>query len=341
MKTVQASALYSLLSLVPTVLGHGFVTSPTPRQPGSAMESACGVQVYDNQAADSYGNIQGMLQVAASQSDYDAAACDIWLCKGYKYADNTDNVQSYTAGESVAITVDIRAPHTGVANVSIVNTATNTVIGDALKSWSVYASTASSIPADEEQFSVTIPSDLGDTCSTAGACVIQWYWNAASIDQTYESCIDFTVSGSGSSSSGSGASSAVSSAAAATSVAASSDVVASSAISSVSTQVAVAATSAIAYSSAVPTSAAVAASTFTTSAVTSSVVTSSAAAASATSTDLTSLGLNDTIPSGTTFEDMLVVLEKVVNKVLASSNGSTSSKLRRHARDMLIAASRA
>jgi len=164
------------------------------------MEAACGQQVYNNQASDSYGNIQGELQVAASQSDYNAAACDIWLCKGFKYADNTANVQSWTAGQVVDFKFDVRAPHTGYANVSIVNTATNTIIGDELLVYDVFASNSVTIPANETSFSITIPSDLGDTCSTAGACVVQHYWNAASIDQTYESCVDFTVGGSGSSS---------------------------------------------------------------------------------------------------------------------------------------------
>ncbi|KUJ21369.1 uncharacterized protein LY89DRAFT_681896 [Mollisia scopiformis] len=195
-----STILATSAALITSVSAHGFLTSPQPRMPGSAMEAACGTQVYDNQASDNYGNIQGELQVAASQTDYNAAECDIWLCKGYKYADNTDNVQSWTAGQVVDMTFDIRAPHTGYANVSIVNTATNTIIGDMLLYYSDFADNAKTIPANETSFSITVPNDLGDTCSTAGACVLQHYWNAESIDQTYESCIDFTVGGSGSSS---------------------------------------------------------------------------------------------------------------------------------------------
>ncbi|CAI7631979.1 unnamed protein product [Penicillium crustosum] len=192
-----ALAFASIISLVNA---HGFVTKPEARQPGTAMGAACGQQVLSNQGSDKYGNIQGELQVAASQSDYNAAECDIWLCKGYKFADNKDNVQSYTAGQKVPFTVDIRAPHTGVAN----------VIGAPLISWDVYASTATGVKADETSFSVTIPDGLGSQCATAGDCVLQWYWYAESIDQTYESCIDFTVGGSGSGSAASSASSAAS-----------------------------------------------------------------------------------------------------------------------------------
>ncbi|PKX93884.1 lytic polysaccharide monooxygenase [Aspergillus novofumigatus IBT 16806] len=203
----QTGTLVALAGLVSMVHGHGFVTSPKPRMPGPAMKAACGNQVEVNQQSDNYGNIQGELQVAKSQSDYSAGECDIWLCKGYKFDDNKDNVYSYTAGQTVDFVVDIRAPHTGVANVSVVDTATNTVIGNTLKSWTDYASTATGVSQDETNFSITIPDNLGSKCSEAGACVIQWYWFAESIDQTYESCIDFTVGGSGSSSSGSGSSS--------------------------------------------------------------------------------------------------------------------------------------
>ncbi|KAJ9487234.1 hypothetical protein VN97_g6073 [Penicillium thymicola] len=200
-----ALAFASIISLANA---HGFITKPEARQPGTAMGAACGQQVLSNQGSDKYGNIQGELQVASSQDDYKEADCDIWLCKGYKFDDNKDNVQSYKAGQKVPFTVDIRAPHTGVANVSVVATSSNKVIGAPLISWDVYASTASGVKADETDFSVTIPDDLGSQCATAGDCVLQWYWYAESIDQTYESCVDFTVGGSGSAPVASSASSA-------------------------------------------------------------------------------------------------------------------------------------
>ncbi|KAL5045414.1 chitin binding domain-containing protein [Aspergillus fruticulosus] len=203
----QATSVLAAAGLISLANAHGYISSPQPRMPGSAMASACGQQVYNNQAADRAGNVQGELQVAASQSDYDADACHIWLCKGYQFDDNKDNVQSYTAGETVDFVIDIVAPHTGVANVSVVDTASNSVIGSALKSWDVYASTATGVTEDETNFSITIPDNLGSQCSEAGACVLQWYWYAESIDQTYESCIDFTVGGSGSGSSSGGSSS--------------------------------------------------------------------------------------------------------------------------------------
>ncbi|KAM3088973.1 hypothetical protein ACMFMG_000593 [Clarireedia jacksonii] len=206
--------LLSAAGLISSVAAHGSIVSPTPRQPGAAMAAACGQQVEVNQASDHNGNIQGMLQVAKSQSDYNAAECGIWLCKGYKWEDNKSLLQTYTAGQVVPFKFNVAAPHTGVANVSIVDTATNTVI-EQLLSYDSFASTAVGVKPNETSFSITIPTTLGNKCSTGGACVIQHYWDAASIDQTYESCVDFVVGGSGS---GSGsASSAVASSAVATS----------------------------------------------------------------------------------------------------------------------------
>jgi hypothetical protein len=137
-----------------------------------------------------------MLQVAKGQSDFDPTKCNVWLCKGYQFADNSNGVQAYTAGQVVPITVDISAPHTGVANVSIVNAQTNSVIGQPLISFTDYASNAHTIPANNTAFSITMP-DVGNQCGTAGKCVIQWFWDARNIDQTYEACIDFTMGGSG------------------------------------------------------------------------------------------------------------------------------------------------
>lgn len=190
------SLTLSLLSLLPTISAHGLITSPTPRGPGPALGSACGTQILAQQSSDPYGNIQGETQVL--DSTFDASACNLWLCKGYQLADNTANIQTYTPGETVAVTVEIRAPHTGVANVSIVDTATNTVESGPLISWEEYASNSASIPVDQTEFEVTIPEDLGGKCAVAGECVLQWFWDARSVDQTYEACVDFIIDGGGS-----------------------------------------------------------------------------------------------------------------------------------------------
>jgi hypothetical protein len=43
-------------AVAPLVAAHGMLSSPTPRSAGSAMETACGQQIYNNLAADAFGN---------------------------------------------------------------------------------------------------------------------------------------------------------------------------------------------------------------------------------------------------------------------------------------------
>ncbi|KAH7919042.1 hypothetical protein BV22DRAFT_1041263 [Leucogyrophana mollusca] len=184
----KIAALLTALSAIGMAQAHGVIASPPRRQPGSAFQSACGLQMYQVVSSDQYGNQQGAEQNINSET---TAACTLYLCRGMQFADNSGNVQHYTAGQSVPISIDIRAPHTGVANVSIVDTTTNSVIAGPLYNILDAYSTSHTIPANQTSFSITIPS-LGGACSTAGKCVIQWWWDARPIDQTYMSCVDFT-----------------------------------------------------------------------------------------------------------------------------------------------------
>lgn len=189
------------LTLIPLVAAHGFVRSPPPRRPGDAYKAACGDQPFYQQSSDINGNVQGIFQVVGTGAD--AAKCNLWLCKGFQHDDNTDNVQTYSLGQEIDFDVNIAAPHTGYANVSVVKTSSNSVIGEPLIEFSNYASNAG-LDANNTAFSVTLPSSLGGDCTAPGDCVLQWFWDAPDIDQTYESCIDFVVgSGSGSGNGGS------------------------------------------------------------------------------------------------------------------------------------------
>ncbi|KAF1924253.1 uncharacterized protein M421DRAFT_294421 [Didymella exigua CBS 183.55] len=223
------SAAIALAGFASSVAAHGYITSPSPRLPGNGLKAACGEQVYNQQSSDHNGNVQGSIQNL--QGDH--PDCRIWQCKGIPFSD-AGEVFEYTAGQVVPMTVDIAAPHDGVANVSIVSIKTDTVIGSALKSWDSYALTSSPISEHPEwtSFDLTMP-DVSAECANKGDCVIQWYWNAASIDQTYESCVDFTMgagSGSGSGTTPESSAPAASSAAATSAPAATSAAPASSAV---------------------------------------------------------------------------------------------------------------
>jgi len=184
-----------IVGLVASVAAHGFINSPTPRMPGEGLKAACGEQVFNNQFSDRYGNIQGSLQNL--QGDH--PDCHMWQCKGIPFSD-AGEIFSYSAGQVIHMKVDIRAPHDGVANVSIVKARSDKTIGSPLISWDKYALTSSPMSEHPEwtSFDIKLP-DVSKECAKAGDCIIQWFWNAASINQTYESCIDFKM-GDGSSS---------------------------------------------------------------------------------------------------------------------------------------------
>lgn len=172
--------------------GHGIVKNPPSRSAGAAMKAVCGEQVTNNLQSNEYGDIQQLSQIGASQKDFDAATCHVSLCKGQQFDDNSANVQTFTPGQVVPITVDIQAKHTGTCNVSVVDTATKKMISNELAFFPVYASTSTDLPKNNTQFNITMP-DVSSQCGTAGACVVQWWWDSRESDQTYMSCIDFTM----------------------------------------------------------------------------------------------------------------------------------------------------
>ncbi|KAJ3166758.1 hypothetical protein HDU88_003242 [Geranomyces variabilis] len=179
------------LALAGGALAHGLISSPAPRGPGSAYKAACGSTIFNTMSSDPAGNVQDLLN--KRDAGFDSTKCNLWLCKGFQLDDNRDKIQKYSPGQVVPIAFDIRAPHTGTANASIVDLKTNTLLGKELIYFADFASTHHVIPDSNRNFEVTIP-DLGNKCATAGDCAIQFFWDSREANQSYESCIDFTQS---------------------------------------------------------------------------------------------------------------------------------------------------
>lgn len=171
---------------------HGIVTSPPIRAVGPAMKAVCGEQVFQNLKSNALGPIEQLQKIGSSQKDFDPSACDVSLCKGLQFEDNANNVQRYTPGQVIPIKVEIQAKHTGSCNVSIVDTASNTMVSEQMIAFGVYASTATEIPKNQTDFEVTMP-DLKGMCGEAGQCVMQWWWDSKEAKQTYMSCVDFMM----------------------------------------------------------------------------------------------------------------------------------------------------
>ncbi|KAF2661024.1 hypothetical protein K491DRAFT_648331 [Lophiostoma macrostomum CBS 122681] len=184
---MRTFTLFSSVAFASTVLAHGNITSPPARQPGAAMQKVCGADAVAAVLADGTGPLEN---IPSSGS----ANCNIFLCKGAQFADNQANVQTFAAGEVVDFAAQLPIPHEGPANVSIIDLATNTVLGQPLIEFDTYADeNLAVLPANNTAFSVTIPEDLGTQCQVAGECALQWFWFGTSAVQTYESCVDFVV----------------------------------------------------------------------------------------------------------------------------------------------------
>ncbi|SPO00132.1 uncharacterized protein DNG_02983 [Cephalotrichum gorgonifer] len=191
--TTMTGSLLPLAALAALASAHGLVEAPVARSPGAATAAACGQNMVKFYTDDPTSYPEALFRGAGWDQGYNPELCNHYLCKGFQFEDNAENVQTYAAGDVVDFEVFIRIPHVGYANVSVVDLASNSVIGDALKVWeSGYADGAKfpNLPADQTAFSVTIP-ELGEQCAEPGACALQWYWFGQG--QTYESCVDFVV----------------------------------------------------------------------------------------------------------------------------------------------------
>ncbi|CAO2653853.1 Nn.00g105860.m01.CDS01 [Neocucurbitaria sp. VM-36] len=187
----------ALVSLIPLAASHGLITTPPSRPVGPAIIANCGAKVEQDIRLDNTSHVEGLPELAAKDAAYNAAKCNLWLCKGLQFADNpTANIQTWTPGQVIPIKVWLRIPHEGSANVSIVETKSDKIVGTMLKVWAKgYApgKKESDVPLDQTQFNVTVPEGLEDKCATAGDCVLQWWWYGTGAKQTYESCVDFKI----------------------------------------------------------------------------------------------------------------------------------------------------
>lgn len=165
------SNLLTVAAVAGTAFSHGIITKPNPRAIGAASLAACGSTVTNNIKGDNTSHVEGLPEAAATDKNYKAAECNLWLCRGLQAADNTANVQNYTVGQKVSIEVWLRIKHYGTANMSVVDTKTNQVIGKQLLYWSDYADERlQTMPANNTKFDVVIP-DLGGKCTAVGECV--------------------------------------------------------------------------------------------------------------------------------------------------------------------------
>ncbi|KAF8854258.1 hypothetical protein BDZ45DRAFT_706638 [Acephala macrosclerotiorum] len=179
--------ILALLAAATEIAGHGLTTKPVPRAPGAISLANCGPAVTNNIKGDETSHVEGLPEAAVNDRAFKAAECNLWLCRGLTLEDSTKAaVPAYTPGQKISMSVKITIKHHGTANVSVVFTKTNKIIGEPLLYLDKYADERlTTLPANNTQFDFTIPTTLGRSFNGG------WYGTAAK--QTYESCVDFTV----------------------------------------------------------------------------------------------------------------------------------------------------
>ncbi|KAK0627297.1 hypothetical protein B0T14DRAFT_412445, partial [Immersiella caudata] len=188
---MRATLLGLTALAVTSVSAHGNITFPPARLPGPAMLAACGQAAVDTVLGDG--------TIALEEVKPASAACNVGLCRGAQFDDNRANVQTFSLGQVIIVEVALTIPHEGPANVSIVATKTNTIVGGILLFFDTYADEKLlQLPANNTAFGITLPTgDAGEevkaACQQPGDCVLQWWWLGTDAKQTYESCIDFVL----------------------------------------------------------------------------------------------------------------------------------------------------
>lgn len=98
--------------LTPMVLGHGLITKPFPRAPGPLSLAACGPTVTNNIKGDNTSHVEGLPEAAMTDSKFNAAECNLWLCRGLQLEDSAKaNVVAFTPGQKVSMSVRIAIKH--------------------------------------------------------------------------------------------------------------------------------------------------------------------------------------------------------------------------------------
>ncbi|KAK3401853.1 hypothetical protein B0T20DRAFT_345512, partial [Sordaria brevicollis] len=136
--------------------------------PGPAMARACGQQAVNTILTDGTMPIESV-PFSSSASCKIAASLEVlrlelqgnpFLCRGALFADNASPLQRFTPCQRILFKTSIPIPHEGPCNVSVVNTATNTIFGQPLM-FNSYA---------DERLAKSITPLFASRCREVGKC---------------------------------------------------------------------------------------------------------------------------------------------------------------------------
>ncbi|EGZ08728.1 hypothetical protein PHYSODRAFT_428199, partial [Phytophthora sojae] len=192
-----AASLALFLATTDTVNAHGQMAKPTPRPISQQYRDDCGALSGAGDQELQYAPVE--LLSSRAQADRPAAATFNIMngCRGTVYEAN-NTVTTLTTGTPFDVAWVIQAPHPGTMVLSVVKPSTDST------GTITYVSVAELLTVDpfaessSESTSTTamIPSSVTG-CGSAGVCALQFYWHSDLANQTYPTCADIVVTGSG------------------------------------------------------------------------------------------------------------------------------------------------
>ncbi|KAG1712773.1 hypothetical protein DVH05_000508 [Phytophthora capsici] len=199
--TVFCSLVGAAILMVNTVDAHGQMLVPSYRPITAKYRADClfGLKGAGDDELQ-WAPIENLSQ--RGQADQPAAATfNIYNgCRGLVY-ESGNNVTEIEAGKEFNVKYYIQATHPGYMYLSIVKPSTDsdgkiTYNRDTqVEYFSDFANTAGTFTV-----TATIPTNVTG-CENAGDCALQFYWHSDIANQTYPTCADITIPGSGAGSS--------------------------------------------------------------------------------------------------------------------------------------------
>lgn len=177
------SSVFAFAALVATVAAQGGITSPQIRKAGDHFKDACGDNAYKALKGDPNHPTKDLTSAAHGDPTYNSTSCNFSLCNGIPFKDNEANVVKLCPGKQVPVKYDVKTAQPGSADMSIIDTTTNKVIGQPLKKFDSFGK-----DTGVQSWNIDMV-DTQDKCSKPGDCVLQFVWK--SNDKTFNSCVDF------------------------------------------------------------------------------------------------------------------------------------------------------
>ncbi|KAL4116896.1 hypothetical protein PRIC2_012348 [Phytophthora ramorum] len=189
---VAAAALFS------TAHAHGQMLIPVNRQMSDKYHKDSGALINIGLNELQIAPIEGLSQ--HKQADFPPSATFNLLngCRGTVYEEGS-NVTTLAPGADFDVKWTIQAPHPGYMKLSILKPSKDSKGTITYKSYKTLLTIEPfANNGGDDSTTAKMPADVSG-CEKPGDCVLQFYWHSDIANQTYPTCSDIVVSGSGAS----------------------------------------------------------------------------------------------------------------------------------------------